>query len=72
MTLENGYVWLTYAWYGSNWWKRVPNVQTSYTPFNCSIQQREAFVKGSFSIDHFPFVEEANHDDITELGVVSY
>lgn len=70
MTLENGYVWLTYAWYGSSWWTRGLNVQTTYQPFNCSIEKREAIIKGTFIIDSFPFLEEEKHNEYTDLGLV--
>ena len=72
MTLENGYVWLTYAWYGNSWWTREPDTDTAYRPFNCSLKQREAFLKGTFSIDHFPFVEEEKNNVSTDIGLVSY
>ena len=72
MTPENGYVWLTYAWYGSDWWTRGPNVQTNYVPFNCSIEKRQSFVKGTYSIDHFPFVEEESYNETTDIGLVRY
>ena len=71
MTTEYGYVWLTYDWYGSEWWTRGPVFQTNYEPFNCSIAKRRSFVQGIFSIDHFAFVEEENYNDETDLGIVS-
>ncbi len=66
MTLDNGYVWLTYAWYGSDWWTRGSPL------YNCSLEKRQSFVKGTLSIDHFPFVEEERHNETTHLGLVCY
>lgn len=70
MTLENGYVWLLYAWFGSTWWTGdISSHQYDYT--NCSVDQRRAFLQGVLSIDHFPFLEEGNQKNMTDLGLVS-
>lgn len=71
MTRENGYIWILFSWYGSNWWTRGQVTTQTYSPYNCSQTEREAFIEGVFLIDHFAFVEEDQKDIVTDLGLVS-
>lgn len=70
LTPDNGYVWLLFSWYGSDWWTREP-VDKDYQPFSCNIELRESMVNKAIAIDHFAFVAEEDYDVVTDIGVVS-
>ena len=68
LTLENGYVWLSYAWYPDDWWTEPAN-RTSYVPDTCSRGELEEMLEYSIVIDHYAFVEDK--DENTSVGLAS-
>ena len=71
MTLNDGYVWLLFAWYQDNWWLDNPIPQTSYNQTICTSAQLEEILERAILIDHFPFVPPENRSMTTDTGMVS-
>lgn len=70
MTLENGYTWISFAWYPENWWTMDPLERFSYTPVTCTQDEIESIVEHAILIDHFAFVEEDYRDNTTAANIV--
>ena len=71
MTLNDGYVWLLFAWYQDNWWQDDPIPQTSYNQTICTSSQLKEILERAILIDHFPFVPPENRSMTTDAGMVS-
>ena len=67
LTLENGYLWLSYAWYPDEWWIKPAN-RTNYEPALCSREVLETMLEYSIVIDHYAFVDDKNMS--TSIGIV--
>ena len=69
MTHEAGYQWLTFAWYPTEWWKAEPaDRDGQYTPILCDTADLEKMIEHSFIIDHYPFVEEEDRGQPTDIN----
>ena len=67
LTLSNGYLWLTFAWYPDEWWTEPAN-RTNYNPVTCPQDVLESMIEHSIIIDHYAYVQDKNSS--TDVGIV--
>ena len=67
LTLFNGYLWLSYAWYPDEWWTEPAN-RTNYEPVVCPREVLESMIEHSIIIDHYAYVLDKNSS--TDVGIV--
>ena len=68
MTQQNGYLWLTFAWYPDDWWLSQSPRDIVNEDESC---QLERIVEYSIAIDLFPYVPPEAYNDTTDVGLVS-
>lgn len=69
LTLSNGYLWLTFAWYPDEWWTEPAN-RTNYNPVTCPQDVLESMIEHSIIIDHYAYVQDKNSS--TNVGITRY
>ena len=60
------YIWITFAWYGDEWWLEEPGGDTSYS---CSVDEREEVISMSLSLLTSDFISHLGNIS-TDTGIV--